>query len=138
MFARVKTTGEYSYLQIVESYRDEGRVRRRVTATLGRLDLLAAGGTLDALLRSLSRYSQKARVPGAWRAGELETGPVMKIGPDLIFSRLWNDLGMHAVIQAVSTKGKQQFDVERAVYLDVVHRLMETGSERQADRWRRG
>jgi len=64
MFARVKTTGEYSYLQIVESYRDEGRDRRRVIVTPGRLDLLVAGGTLDALLRSLSRYSQKGAGSG--------------------------------------------------------------------------
>ena len=30
-----------------------------------------------------------------------------------------------------------EFPVERAVYLTVLHRLFETGSDRRADRWRR-
>jgi hypothetical protein len=137
MFARVKQTGPYSYLQIVESYREGGRVRQRVVATLGRLDTLVQDGALDALLRSLSRYSQKAKVLGAWRAGELQSGPMTKIGPDLIFSRLWDELGMRPTLRAMTSKGKHEFDLERAAYLDVVQRLVEPGSERQADRWRR-
>lgn len=137
MFARVKTTGGYSYLQIVESYREGGRVRQRVIATLGNLATLSADGTLEALLHSLSRYSRKARVLGAWRAGELETGPIVKVGPDLIFSRLWDELGMAAVIRGLSARSGREFDTERAAYLAVAHRLMESGSERQADRWRR-
>jgi hypothetical protein len=137
MYARVKTAGTYSYLQIVESYRDGGRVRQRVIATLGRLDALQQDGALDALMRSLSRYSQKAKVLDAWRAGELDSGPLQKIGPDMVFSRLWDELGMSAVIRKLAAAGKQEFDIERAAYLDVLHRLMESGSERQADRWRR-
>lgn len=137
MFARIKTTGSYSYLQIVESYREGGRVRQRVIATLGRLDLLQQDGALDSLLRSLSRHSRKAKVLGAWRAGELESGPIARIGPDAVFSRLWDELGMRAAIRDTAAKGKQKFDIERAAYLDVAHRLMESGSERQADRWRR-
>ncbi len=47
MFIRVKRNGGHEYLQLVESYRDEGKVRQRVIGTLGRRDVLAASGQLE-------------------------------------------------------------------------------------------
>ena len=39
MYVRVSKSGNRSYLQIVEGYRDEaGRVKQKVIANLGRLD----------------------------------------------------------------------------------------------------
>jgi transposase len=46
----------YTYLQMVEGYRDEnGRVRHRVVANLGRKDVLKASGQLEALAGSFAR-----------------------------------------------------------------------------------
>ena len=54
---RVKGSGrEYSYLQLVEGYRDEsGKVRQRVVANLGRKDALKDSGQLEALAGSFAR-----------------------------------------------------------------------------------
>jgi hypothetical protein len=47
---------EYTYLQMVEGYRDErGRVRHRVVANLGRKEALKASGQLEALAGSFAR-----------------------------------------------------------------------------------
>ena len=59
MFARIKKSGAYQYLQIVENFRENGKVRQRVIATLGRLEHMQSSGGLDSLLRSLSRFSEK-------------------------------------------------------------------------------
>ena len=40
MFARIKKSGSYRYVQVVHNERIEGKVRQRVIATLGRLDVL--------------------------------------------------------------------------------------------------
>jgi hypothetical protein len=46
----------YTYVQLVEGYRDEqGRVRHRVVANLGRKEALKASGQLEALAGSLAR-----------------------------------------------------------------------------------
>jgi len=50
MFFCVKQSGLRQYLQIVENFREEGRVRQRVLTTLGRLDELRRSGNLDRLL----------------------------------------------------------------------------------------
>src|SRR5215211_95681 len=54
---KVKRSGrEYSYLQLVEGYRDEnGKVRHRVVANLGRRDALKDSGRLEALAGSFAR-----------------------------------------------------------------------------------
>ena len=62
MFFRLKATGPYQYLQIAESLRVDGKIRQRILATLGRLDLLQESGQLDSLLRSGLRFSQKLAV----------------------------------------------------------------------------
>jgi hypothetical protein len=61
MYFRVKRTGAYGYLQIVESFREQGQVRQRVLSTVGRLDVLQASGQLDALMRSGAAFLRKAR-----------------------------------------------------------------------------
>jgi hypothetical protein len=40
MFARVKKSGKYQYLQIVENRKVKGKVKQRVIAAVGRMDRL--------------------------------------------------------------------------------------------------
>jgi hypothetical protein len=62
MFARRKRSGRHIYLQLAESYRDGARVRQRLVASLGRLDLLERNGGLENLARSLTRFSDRLAV----------------------------------------------------------------------------
>lgn len=136
MFFRVKRTGPYAYLQIVESHRDGRHVRQRVLSTLGRLDLLQSSGQFDALLRSGARFSKNLAVIDAHAAGQTEPVAVHRIGPDLVFGRLWKELGIEAALRQQLDSRRFEFDVERAVYLSVLHRLFASGSDRAAERWR--
>ena len=136
MFFRVKGNGEREYLQIAESYRDGERVRQRIVATLGRLDVLQASGQLERLLRSGLRFSERLRVLDAHAAGETQPVAITKIGPDLVFGRLWVELGFKEIIDELLSQRRYEFEVERAVYLTVLHRLFASGSDRAAERWR--
>ena len=123
-------------LQIVESHRTGDRVRQRVIATLGRLDELEASGQLDRLLRSGARFVQQAMVLDAARTGEVPAITVRRIGPALLFERLWAETGCQSVITALARRRGHRFRLERAVFLTVLHRLMRGGSDLAADRWR--
>jgi len=59
MFARIKKSGRYQYLQIVENNKIGGKVCQRVISTVGRLDQLQAKGSVETLIRSLARFSEK-------------------------------------------------------------------------------
>jgi transposase len=136
MYFRVKRTGSYAYLQIVESFRENGQVRQRVLSTVGRLDTLQASGQLDTLMRSGLRFCEKLAVIDAHAAGQTEPVQVQRVGPDLVFSRLWEALKLGTILKRALQSRRYEFDVERAVYLTVVHRLFASGSDRAAERWR--
>ena len=59
MFARIKKSGRNEYLQLVENRRDGKKISQRVVATIGRMDELRAGGNIETIIRSLSRFSEK-------------------------------------------------------------------------------
>jgi len=136
MYFRVKRSGSYAYLQIVESFREKGQVHQRVLSTVGRLDTLQATGQLDALMRSGLRFCEKLAVIDAHAAGQTEAVQVQRVGPDLVFGRLWETLQLGTIIKRALQSRHYEFDVERALYLTVVHRLFASGSDRAAERWR--
>ena len=138
MFVRAKKSGAYEYLQIVHNERVEGRIRQRVIATLGRLDLLQKTGQIDALISSCSRFAEFTAVLDAHRRGETPGAETVKIGPALLFERLWRELAVPKVIEHVLAGRKFEFAVERAVFLTVLHRLFPSGSDRAAEVWRQG
>jgi transposase len=136
MFFRTKTSGPRSYLQIVENRWQDGRPRQRVIATLGRLDQLQQSGQLDALLVSGARLAQSVLLLSAHAKGQLPTLTTRRIGPTLVFERLWQQTGCRRVIQQLLEGRRFEFDVERAIFLTVLHRLFAPGSDRAADKWR--
>src|SRR6516225_4705907 len=114
MFFRVKSAGSYQYLQIVHSIREGEKVRQQVFGTLGRLDELKASGRLEALMRSGLRHCENLAVIDAHAAGETEAVRVLRIGPELVFGRLWKECGIQEVIQSLLEARRYDFDVERA------------------------
>src|SRR5262252_2014610 len=117
MFFRVKNAGSYQYLQIVHSVRQGEKVRQRVFGTLGRLDELKASGRLEALIRSGLRHCEKFALIDAHAAGETQAVTVQRIGPDLVFGRLWKECGTQEVIQSLLQTRRYDFDVERAPFI---------------------
>lgn len=135
MFARVKKSGNNQYLQIVENRRENGKVVQRVLTTLGRLDQMSEKGEVEALVRSLSRFSERTLLILSEKSKV--SASAMKIGPALIFERLWKELGIGSIVSSLVAERKFGFSVERALFLTVLHRLFVSGSDRGCEKWRR-
>jgi arginine repressor len=136
MFFRVKKSGPRQYLQIVENFREGGGVRQRVLTTLGRLDELQQSGQLDGLLASGARFAEHVLLLTAHRSGQVPVVTSHRIGPALIFERLWQETGCQQVISDLLRDRHFEFSVERAIFMTVLHRLCATGSDRSAQRWK--
>ena len=87
---KVKRSGrEYSYLQLVEGYRDEdGKVRHRVVANLGRKDALKDSGQLEALAGSFARLDPPM------------AGTRRSVGPLLLVEHFLRELGVKDTVDA--------------------------------------
>ena len=136
MYFRTKRSGGFDYLQLVESHRVDGKPRQSVVATLGRLDALKQSGEFDRLVRSGARFTESAMLLSAVKKGDATTVEARLIGPPLLFERLWRDSYCRSVIEDLLADRKFEFPVERAIFLTVLHRIMDPGSDRAAEKWR--
>jgi hypothetical protein len=134
MFVRIKTSGKNQYLQIVKNVREGAKVKQHILGTLGRVDQIVGTKDIDSLISKLARYSDEALmvITGQSQIQAL----TFSIGPALIFERLWKELQLTEIIRKLVEKRKFAFDIERAIFLTVLHRLFISGSDRQCERWK--
>jgi hypothetical protein len=136
MFFRKKAFKGRSYLQLVQNQREGRKVRQRVITTLGRCEDEATYETLDSILASGSRHAQTSVVLTAYDKGEAPVVGTLRIGPPLIFERLWRETGCREIIESMLGEREFAAPFERAIFVTVLHRLMDPGSDRQANQWR--
>src|SRR5881394_3651514 len=136
MFARDKRIGPYTYVYLVENVREEGRTKQRIIANLGRKEVVVARGDLDRLARSVVRLAQRSMVLSLVEGEPPPNARCQRIGPALLFERLWHEVGCHAVLEELAAGRQFEFATERAVFLTVLHRLFVSGSDRAAEKWR--
>lgn len=116
MYLRVKRVrrGErvYEYLQLVRGERQEGKVRQRVVATLGRVDGLKRSGQLDRLAASFARHDPP-------RAGARR-----EVGPLLLVHHYLERLGIVGIVdKAIPQRGRAQLSCGEVVAALIANRL---------------
>lgn len=133
MFPRVKTVKQngrtYQYLQIVESYYDQGRTHQRVVASLGRLDQL--GDSLDNLVLSLSKFCRHRLV----REDQIDCDDGLAWGPILLARHLWQQMQLAQILGRLCDSRRRRFDVSETAFVLVANRLCEPSSEHGLARW---
>lgn len=121
---RTNSVGKHSYVQVVEDRRlGSGNVRQRLLTSLGRLDRLQDSSLLDRL--AAARQSRRSAV----------LTPHNRVpSPALVFERLWQSSGCRDTL-ATALAFCFRFNVERAVFATVLHRLCSPGSDHSASKW---
>jgi transposase len=137
MFFRARKRGPHTYLQIVENNRIDGKVVQKVHMNMGRLDQLQEAGTLDGLLRSGIKFSKRLTLLDAHAKGVATEVSARKIGPPLLVEKLWRESGIKSIIESLLSHRRFDYSVERIIFVTVLHRLFNPGSDRAAERWMR-
>jgi hypothetical protein len=135
MFVRVKTSGSREYLQIVENFREGRKVRQRVIANLGRLDILRASGVLDSIATFLAQLSANVAVVSSIKEDNQRVEWDREWGSFLVFRRLWEKMELGQITRSLKGKSRCEFDVERSIFYTVLHRLTEPGSDLKISKW---
>jgi Transposase DDE domain len=136
MFVREKRIGAYTYVYLVETVREDGKIKQRIIRNLGRKEAVEAAGDLDRLARSATRLSQRSMILSLIEGGSAPDLTCRRIGASLLFERLWQESGCRAVVEDLLRGRRFEFPVERAIFLTVLHRLMVSGSDRACEHWR--
>ena len=111
MHVKVTTSGPRQYVQLVESYRDEnGRVKKRTVATLGRLDQI--DGDLDSVVRGLMKVT--GQNPATLNPPVITFESAKAFGDLWALTELWNTLGF-AELRKIFRKARFTIDVEKCI-----------------------
>ena len=132
MFVVERVARGHRYLYLVESVREGKVVRQRTIKALGRKDALVASGELDRLASSIVRHSERSVILSDIDAGRIASH---RIGGPLLFGRVWERLGIGAVLEDQLAGRQFGFAVERAVFVATLHRLFVSGSDRGCIDW---
>lgn len=131
MFLKPTKSGGHTYLQLVESYRNEsGQPRQRTVASLGRLD--EVGGGVDSLLAGLLRH--KGLPSSAASPPQLEFEAALSFGDVCALDQIWCELGFDA-LAGVFRKARFTTAVEHALRAMVFNRLCDADSKLGVLRW---
>jgi transposase len=132
MFIKTTRSGGHSYLQLVESYRNEdGKPRQRTVATLGRLD--EVGGGVDSLLKGLMRATGRAEV-GYVDSPQVSFESALALGDVWALDQLWKELGFDT-LAGVFRRARYTTPVEHAIRVMVFNRLCDADSKLGVLRW---
>jgi hypothetical protein len=102
----------YTYLKLVQSYRDGGRVRQRLVANLGREDELKASGQLEQLAAAFARLDPPL------------LGVRREVGPLLLVRHYLERLGLATIVErALPSHSRAQLTTAEVVTALVANRL---------------
>ena len=133
MHVKITASGPRRYVQLVESFRDDdGRIRKRTVATLGRLDQV--GDSLDAVINGLLKATGRQPVVGETVPPEVRFESARTLGSVWALNELWKTLGFDA-LRRTFRRTRHQIDVEALVRILVFNRLCDPESKLGVLRW---
>ncbi|OPY58471.1 MAG: Transposase DDE domain protein [Pelotomaculum sp. PtaU1.Bin035] len=127
-----KTVQREPTIQIVESVRENGKVRQKVLLNMGRIEDMQAGN-IDSLIASLTKFSKKK-----WIQAEAEKFLVHNAkewGLELIFRHLWDQLHLDSILKDSFTRAYTCKQLSEAIYAMVLNRISDPLSKRGVSRW---
>lgn len=123
----IKTTRNKNgtaYYHLVESYRQDGKVKQRTLMSLGRVE----DGKLDKLAEAISKHSEKLSVFNL--AKDVDVKDTYILGPLLVLRRMMDELGVSECLSVLQGKHqKLQFDFEKIVFSQICSRFLKPVSK---------
>lgn len=132
MFIRITTNRNgQAYYHLVESYRDQGKVRQRTLLSLGKVE----EDGLDKLIAAISKHKDILTAVEAVKSLDIEDTYIL--GPLLAVQHIFNLFGIGNILHKIVAKHPQlKFDLCRVVFTMIVCRFFRPSSKLKIfERW---
>ena len=117
------------YVRVVESYREDGKVKQRTIADLGRRDVLTA------LLPQLQRLLLGQPQPAGETASDIAILEATTWGPVLVVRALFEQLGLWQLFDDLLGKTQKGPSFSERAFVLIANRLIRPSSEHGLARW---
>ncbi|MBE3579089.1 MAG: IS1634 family transposase [Caldanaerobacter subterraneus] len=122
MHIKIVKAGKYEYVRLVESFRENGKVKHKVILNLGRKDIIEGNPSFKRLAERLLEISGGT----AEKTDKLQIseGTLRNYG-FIVYRKLWQIFGFDSFFDQLKRKHtKLQFDLSSVIFLMVVQHLL--------------
>lgn len=124
MFFKIVKSKQFQYLQLVKSYRENGKTKQQVIINFGSVEQLKKSGFLERTAKKLLRLDGKS-IPNI---NDLEEISRFCYG-DIVYRKLWNTYRIDELLKECRKHYNIKYDFETTVYLMVIDRLLRPQSK---------
>lgn len=126
MFVKITKSKDRKYVQLVRSFREDGKVKHEVVLNLGRFDILENRNMIKGLAASLS----KAAGIG-FNISQLAGGDTLNYG-FLPYKKLWESFGINSILASKGISGNIDYSLNDACFLMCLTHLLAPQSKLSA------
>ena len=125
MFIKItKNAKGVGYYHLVESFRENGKVRQRALLSLGKVE----DNKLEALAEAISKHVETTRIFDI--AKSIDVKDTYVLGPLLILQRIMDSLGINNILKVITQKhNRLQFDFCKVVFTQICSRFIKPVSK---------
>lgn len=120
MFIKITKAKTSRYVQLVRSYREEGRVKHKVILNLGKLEEIENNPSFQRLAKRLAKVS---KLPQSANLKDCSEAEIVNWGY-LIYQKIWQEYGLDKLLLQLARNRKVQFSLSEASFLMVVEHLL--------------
>jgi transposase len=127
MFIKYTKSGGHTYVQITKSYRENGKVKHKTLANLGRLDKLLENESAQKVFLELSQLFSKEVIPDL-SSGDVEGQQVLNWGY-CVYKRQWERYGLHRMMDEIGSLLGLKYSLNDVVFYEVLNHLLNPSSK---------
>lgn len=131
MFLKRTRSKNFTYLSIVQTFREGSRVKHNTLLQLGREDQLAADGSLQRLIDSIARVGNVSAAQDGVSLGDIEERSRHNWGAVAVYQKLWQMFDLPGVLQNACASKRRKFDLPDAVFATVIARACKPSSKKR-------
>ncbi len=128
MYVRVNKSKNHQYVTIMKNYREDGKTKQKVVASLGRLDDLSVNeaeniaSKLVAIVKSKKRLVQKEKVEEIEELDRLNYGYIA-------YKKIWNRFKFDEILDELVEDKNIEYEFKEIVFSLVIDRLLNPKSK---------
>lgn len=129
MFVRVVKFNNISYLKIVKSFRENGKVKQKVIANLGRLDSLVKNG-VDKVVKKIEGYLGEKNDSDNNKVDINTLTEIERVNYGFVaYKKIWNYFDLDNILEDISSNKKIKYDIVNSVFSMVINKLLNPSSK---------
>ncbi|SFG26944.1 Transposase [Desulfotomaculum arcticum] len=120
---------EYTYLKLIENYREGDKVKQRVIANLGSLDKLTPD-KVNGLITGLSKICGLSQ-----KSDKIETKKILRYGEVLAIHKIWELLGVESVLNSIIPESGNDINVPLLAELMAINQIIKPQHKQAISDW---